>query len=72
MDGYVYSRLDNPTRRALEKALADVEGGISCAAFSSGMATSMTLMQALSPGDRVVFPEDIYFFSVTDQELTTV
>jgi len=59
--GFVYSRLENPTRRRFEEALADIEGGESCAAFSSGMASAMTLFQALDPGDHIVFPADIYF-----------
>ena len=44
--GFVYSRLENPTRRRFEEALTDVEGGKSCAAFSSGMASAMTLFQS--------------------------
>jgi len=59
--GFVYSRLENPTRRKLEEALADVEGGETCAAFSSGMASAMTLLQALDPGDHVLMSDDVYF-----------
>jgi len=59
--GFVYSRLGNPTRQKLEEALAEIEGGHSCVALSSGMTCAMTLLQALNPGDHVLMPEDIYF-----------
>lgn len=60
-DGFVYSRQDNPTRRCLEEALASVEGGTACRAFSSGMAAVMTLCQTLQSGDHVLLPDDIYY-----------
>ena len=60
-DGFMYSRLDNPTRRCLEEALASVEGGAQCRAFSSGMAAVMTLCQTLRSGDHVLLPNDIYY-----------
>lgn len=59
--GFVYSRLENPTRAKLEEVLADLEGGSSCMAFASGMAAANALLQALHPGDRVLLPHDIYF-----------
>jgi cystathionine gamma-synthase len=59
--GFEYARPDNPNRRMLERALADLEGGADAAAFASGMAATMTLFQALKPGDHVVIAEDAYY-----------
>lgn len=59
-DGFEYSRDDNPNRRNLERSLAALEGGFDAAAFASGSAASMTLFQALTPGDRVVVSDDCY------------
>ena len=58
--GYSYSRSANPNRDALEKCLAALEGGAAAAAFSSGSAATMTLLQALEPGDHVIAPTDVY------------
>lgn len=58
--GYVYGRSANPTRHALEEALAAMEGGEDAAAFGSGLAASSAVLQALSPGDHVIAPTDIY------------
>ncbi len=59
--GYEYSRSGNPTRAALEEALAAVEGGQSGFAFSSGLAAEDTLLRAvLRPGDHVIVPDDAY------------
>lgn len=58
--GYSYSRNANPNREALEKCLAALEGGAAAAAFSSGSAATMTLFQALEPGDHVIAPTDVY------------
>lgn len=58
--GYVYGRSANPTRHALEQALAAMEGGEDAAAFGSGLAASSAVLQALSPGDHVIAPTDIY------------
>ena len=59
--GYEYSRSGNPTRAALEEALASVEGGSHGFAFSSGLAAEDTLLRAvLRPGDHVVVPDDAY------------
>ncbi|QTE28859.1 cystathionine gamma-synthase [Pengzhenrongella sicca] len=59
--GYEYSRSGNPTRTALEEALAAVEGGARGYAFSSGLAAEDTLLRAvLRPGDHVVVPNDAY------------
>lgn len=58
--GYVYSRHDNPTRSQFEATLAMLEGGTSCAAFSSGMAAAHAVLQALRPGDHVLLGDDVY------------
>ncbi|CAN5794056.1 cystathionine gamma-synthase [soil metagenome] len=59
--GYEYARTGNPTRTALESALAAVEGGTYGRAFSSGMAaTDCTLRAVLRPGDHLVIPDDAY------------
>jgi len=59
--GYNYARDDNPNRRMLERALADLEGGADAAAFASGSAAAMTVFQALRPSDHVVVAEDSYY-----------
>ena len=58
--GYMYARPNNPTREALEKALAILEGGVVGMAFGSGQAAAMTLFQALRPGDHVLLSTDAY------------
>ena len=58
--GFEYSRTDNPTRRALERCLAALEGATDAIAFSSGMGAITTLALTLSSGDRVLFPDDVY------------
>jgi cystathionine gamma-synthase len=59
--GYEYSRSANPTRTALEEALAAVEGGARGLAFASGLAAEDTLLRTVcSPGDHVVIPDDAY------------
>jgi cystathionine beta-lyase/cystathionine gamma-synthase len=58
--GYDYSRTDNPTRTALQKAMAVLEGGRYALAFSSGMAAIDTLLRMLEPGDHVVSGNDVY------------
>ena len=59
--GYLYSRYQNPNRAALEKCLAQLEGGAGAAAFASGSAATMTLLQAVGPGAHVILPDDAYF-----------
>ena len=59
--GFNYSRDDNPNRRMLERALAELEGGADAAAFASGSAAAMTVFQALRPGDHVVAADDSYY-----------
>lgn len=58
--GYSYGRSGNPTRHALEEGLAALEGGADAAAFSSGLAASSAILQALAPGDHVIAPADVY------------
>ncbi|MEP9381663.1 cystathionine gamma-synthase [Nocardioides sp. KR10-350] len=59
--GYEYSRSGNPTRTALEGALAAVEEGERAFAFASGLAAEDTLIRSLlTPGDHVVIPDDAY------------
>ncbi|HYN72605.1 MAG TPA: cystathionine gamma-synthase [Nakamurella sp.] len=59
--GYDYSRAGNPTRTALEQALASLEGAGHGYAFASGMAASDTLIRAvLRPGDHLIIPDDAY------------
>ncbi len=59
--GFEYSRTGNPTRRALETALASLERGRFGRAFSSGMGATDTALRAfLKPGDHIVIPNDAY------------
>lgn len=58
--GYDYSRTRNPTRTALEDALATLEGGAGAAAFASGLAALTAVLHLLQPGDHVVVTEDLY------------
>ncbi len=62
--GYDYSRLCNPTRDALERLVADLEGGIASLAFSSGMAATSTLMELFSSGDHIIACNDLYGGSI--------
>jgi cystathionine gamma-synthase len=55
-----YTRADNPNRRWLERALAQLEGGEAAAAFSSGSAATMAVFQALGPGDHVIATDGFY------------
>ena len=59
--GYEYTRDSNPNRNALEECVCALEGGQTAAAFSSGSVATMTIFQALSPGDHVIAPDDLYF-----------
>lgn len=59
--GYEYSRTANPTRTALETALAALEGGESGLAFASGLAATTAVFAALlRPGDEVIASADLY------------
>lgn len=58
--GFDYSRSENPTRQAAERALAELEGGTRAVAFSSGMAAVSAVMTLLRAGDRVLCSDDLY------------
>ena len=58
--GYDYSRSVNPTRKALEACIADLEGSTHGYAFASGMAASATVLELLSSGDHVIAMDDLY------------
>jgi cystathionine gamma-synthase len=64
--GHLYSRVSNPNREALQRAIAALEQGSqtetsAALVFSSGSAATMTVLQLLAPGDHVICPEDAYF-----------
>jgi cystathionine beta-lyase/cystathionine gamma-synthase len=58
--GYEYARSQNPTRAALESALATIENGKYGLAFSSGVAATDAVIKLLSPGDEVIAANDMY------------
>jgi cystathionine beta-lyase/cystathionine gamma-synthase len=58
--GFEYARSQNPTRQALETALAAIELGKFGLAFSSGVAATDAVIKLLSPGDEVIAPHDMY------------
>ncbi len=58
--GYAYARAKNPTRTALENALASIEGGAYGLAFGSGMAAVDAVLKLLQPGDEVIATNDLY------------
>jgi cystathionine beta-lyase/cystathionine gamma-synthase len=58
--GYEYSRTSNPTRTALERNLAALEGGAHGLVFSSGLAATNALLDRLVPGDHVLAGNDLY------------
>jgi cystathionine gamma-synthase len=60
VEDYDYSRAANPTRRALERALGELEGGHG-SAFASGMAATHALLTAAcKAGDHIIIPDDLY------------
>jgi cystathionine beta-lyase/cystathionine gamma-synthase len=58
--GFEYARSQNPTRKALEEALAIIENGKFGLAFSSGVAATDAVIKLLSPGDEVICANDMY------------
>ncbi len=58
--GYEYARTQNPTRKALENALAAIENGKHGICFGSGMAATDAVIKLLQPGDEVVATNDMY------------
>lgn len=57
---YEYSRAANPTRTALEDALASIENGTRGLAFASGLAATDSVMKLLKPNDEVIAMDDLY------------
>ena len=57
---YEYSRASNPTRTALENALASIENGTRGLAFSSGLAATDCILRGLKAGDEVIAMDDLY------------
>ena len=60
MRGYEYSRTGNPTREALEKLIAELEGGHAGFAFGSGMAAITAVLSLLQSGGRVLISSNVY------------
>ncbi len=58
--GYEYARTQNPTRTALQNALAAIENGKFALSFSSGMAATDSVIKLLNPGDEVIAANDMY------------
>ncbi len=58
--GYEYARTQNPTRTALQNALAAIENGKYALSFASGMAATDAVMRLLEPGDEVIVSNDLY------------
>jgi cystathionine beta-lyase/cystathionine gamma-synthase len=58
--GYDYARVANPTRTALQRALASLENAEHGVAFSSGLGATTTIMHLVDPGQRVVLIADVY------------
>ncbi len=58
--GYDYARTGNPTRTALETAVAALEEGFGGLCFASGMAAESTFFYLLQPGDHVIVADDVY------------
>ena len=58
--GYDYSRTRNPTRDALQAAIANLEGGTAGFAFATGMATTSTVLELIDSGSHIVAMHDLY------------
>ena len=58
--GYDYSRTRNPTRDALQAAVANLEGGTAGFAFATGMATTSTVLELIDSGSHIVAMHDLY------------
>lgn len=76
--GFEYARGDNPTRMALERALASLEQGTACYTFASGMAASDVVLRLLAPDSHIIAGHDLYggvyrlFEKVYHPEITAV
>jgi cystathionine gamma-synthase len=62
--GYRYSREGTPNRASLEECVAALEGGTGAAAFASGLAANMAVLEVLRAGDRLVAPLEAYYGSI--------
>jgi len=58
--GYEYGRSGNPTREALEAAIASLENGTHGLAYASGLAATQNVFYLLEPGDRLLMSDDVY------------
>lgn len=58
--GYEYARTNNPTREALEKLIADLEGGSRGFGFSSGMSAISTILNLFKSGDKILINNNVY------------
>ena len=58
--GFEYGRSGNPTRLALEEAIASLENGTHGLAYASGLAATQNVLYLLSPGDRLLMSDDVY------------
>jgi cystathionine gamma-synthase len=61
MGPHLYGRYGNPNREALERCLADLEGGAEAACFASGSAAGLALFCSLRAGETIVVGHDMYF-----------
>jgi len=59
--GFMYTRNDNPNRKALEQGVSALEGGAAAAAFASGTGAASAIFQALTPGDHILAHVDAYY-----------
>ncbi|MGI8657734.1 MAG: cystathionine gamma-synthase [Candidatus Limnocylindria bacterium] len=59
-DGFEYGRSGNPTRLALEDAIATLEGASHGLAYASGLAATQNILYLLEPGDRLLMSDDVY------------
>lgn len=59
--GFMYSRVSNPNRNALENVITALEGGADTCSFSSGNTAGMSIFQALDPGSHIIAPDDMYW-----------
>ena len=58
--GYEYARTQNPTRRALERNLATLEGGVDAYCYASGMAATHAVLSLVKAGQRIVVSDNVY------------
>ena len=58
--GYDYNRVQNPTRKEVERIVTDLEHGVDTISFATGMAVVSAFMELFVPGDHVVATDDLY------------